>query len=148
MSRTRTIAISLKIPDNEAFTALIALQRLGVPLAKLERAVIWVFEDTAEADFLGRLACNEALFNPNKHLLRELTEGTPRAGETWIETLGGRDDIRSYLGAKPMLGIRSGKRFIAWRLFGEDGKPVGSAALGEATTKLLCNPAIERALTA
>ncbi|MEO6912680.1 MAG: hypothetical protein ABI182_01490 [Candidatus Baltobacteraceae bacterium] len=148
MIRMRAVAISLKIPDNEAFTALAALRRLGVPVAKLERAVIWVFEDNTEAGFLERISRNEALFNPNKHVLRELAEGAPRAGETWIEELGQHDDLHTYLGAKPMPGISSGKRRIAWRLFGEDGGPVESATLADAITKLLCNPAIERALTA
>ncbi len=148
MSQTRTIAIGLKIPDNEAFTALVTLQRLGVPVAKLERAVIWQFDDAGGDDFLERLARSESLFNPNKHLLRELSQGAPGPGEVWIEELGQRDDLRTYLGVKPISGISSGRRFIAWHLLADNDEPIEPAALREAISKLLCNPAIERALTA
>ncbi len=41
MSALRTVAIRLKIPDNEAYTALTALRRLGVDVGRLERAEIW-----------------------------------------------------------------------------------------------------------
>ncbi len=32
------IAITLKIPDNEAYTALRALQRLGIDVARVQRS--------------------------------------------------------------------------------------------------------------
>ena len=35
---TRAIAITLKIPDNAAYTALTALQRLGIDCAVVERS--------------------------------------------------------------------------------------------------------------
>ena len=37
----RSVAVKLKIPDNEAYTALTALRRLGVNVARVERAVVW-----------------------------------------------------------------------------------------------------------
>ena len=43
----RTIAISLKIPDNTAYTALVALRRLGVAVERVERSEIWFFDDDA-----------------------------------------------------------------------------------------------------
>lgn len=44
MSATRTFAVTLTIPDNEAFTALETLGRLGIPVARVVRADIWQFE--------------------------------------------------------------------------------------------------------
>jgi phosphoribosylformylglycinamidine (FGAM) synthase PurS component len=34
---------------------------------------------------------------------------------------------------------------VAWRLFSAGNEPVDAATLTDAATKLLCNPAIERA---
>ncbi|MDQ2679896.1 MAG: hypothetical protein M3Y21_02575 [Candidatus Eremiobacteraeota bacterium] len=147
MSRERTVAVTLKIPDNEAFTALSALVRLEVPVAKVERAVIWSFDNTIEDGFLDRVKCNELLYNPNKHLLREI-ENRPQPGEVWIEQLGEHDDMRNYLGSRSIPGISSGRRCIAWRLTNQAGEPVEASVLTDAIAKLLCNPAIERAITA
>ncbi|HEY8312541.1 MAG TPA: hypothetical protein VIG51_00080 [Candidatus Baltobacteraceae bacterium] len=145
MSR-RTIAIGLKIPDNEAYTALTALRRLGVEVARLERAVIWQFEDAGdERDFVARVERNETLFNQNKHELQVLEAGEPRSGETWIEELGAHDNVRGHLGGKGIAGITRARRFVAWRLFATHGEPAGAATVNDAVTKLLCNPAIERA---
>lgn len=128
---TRSVAVKLKIPDNEAYTALTALRRLGVNVARLERAVVWQFEEAG--DPAARVERSETLFNPNKHELEVLDTNAPRAGETWIEELGAREQS----------GMR---RFIAWRLFAEAQTPADDATVHAAVERLLCNPAIERAL--
>ncbi|GAC1391263.1 MAG: hypothetical protein NVSMB31_08620 [Vulcanimicrobiaceae bacterium] len=146
---TRTIAIRLKIPDNEAFTALSALKRLHVTVDRLERAEVWVVEtdEAAAAGLTAALRRNESLFNPNKHELAELEGPHPRAGEIWIEELGQDAGPRTQLGGKTIPGIRSAKRFVGWRLFDAAGAPVDAAVARTAADVLLCNPAIERALS-
>jgi hypothetical protein len=37
------VAVGLKIPDNAAYTALVALRRLGVAVERVERSEIWFF---------------------------------------------------------------------------------------------------------
>lgn len=143
----RVVAIRLKIPDNEAYTALTALQRLGVPAKRVERNHVWVFEDDGnEADFVSRVEGNETLFNPNKHELAVLEQAQPRSGEAWIEELGAHDDVRGHLGGKGIYGVRRARRYVGWRLFGGEGAPVSTALVHDAVTRLLCNSAIERAI--
>lgn len=145
---TRAVAIRLKIPDNEAYTALSTLRRLGVSLAALERADVWVFDDAgSEGDFTARVEANELLFNPNKHELRLLEDAQPRTGEAWIEPLPeDRGTVNDVTGlGRPLEQIAYGKRFVAWRLFTRAGVPADSVTLAQAVEKLLCNPAIEKA---
>lgn len=128
----RTVAVGLKIPDNEAYTALTALERLGIPLARIERSAIYVFHDPAPADDLAaRVTRNESVFNPNKHRLRVLDANEPRGGEVWIEEIGAR--------------WADADRYVGWRLFDAVDRPVDRVTLEAATERLLCNPAIERA---
>ncbi len=147
----RTVAIRLKIPDNEAYTALTALRRLGVDIARLERAEIWAFRDGGdERTFVERVEGNETLFNPNKHELHVLDEGKPRDGETWIETLreiGADENDLQRIGGKRIPGISHARRYVGWRLFLEGPAPADAATVRAAIEKLLCNPAIERAIT-
>lgn len=110
------IAISLKIPDNEAFSALQALQRAGLPVARIERSVLY-------ADGLQ----TESRYNSSKHVCAPAPK-QPRAGEVWIEELA------------PSI------RRVAWRLFDETGAPVPRIVAARAADALLCNPAIERAV--
>ena len=141
MSR-RAVAIRLKIPDNEAYTALTALRRLGVEAARLERAVIWQFEDEgSDSDLAARVERNETLFNPNKHELQVLEQVHPREGEAWIEELDAKEQpvrIDRVTGAR---------RYIGWRLFKDAHTPADAQMLQAAIDRLLCNPAIERAIT-
>ena len=44
----RTIAITLKIPDNAAYTALTALQKLGFDVARVERSDVYVMTDNGD----------------------------------------------------------------------------------------------------
>jgi phosphoribosylformylglycinamidine (FGAM) synthase PurS component len=137
----RTIAVKLKIPDNEAFTALTALRRLGIDITRLERAQIWQLRDTGSAaDFAQRVERNETLFNPNKHELQVLDANGPREGEAWIEQLDAQD-------VRPRItGVTTGRTYVGWRLFSQPHGPAGIQTLRAAVEQLLCNPAIERAL--
>jgi phosphoribosylformylglycinamidine (FGAM) synthase PurS component len=127
----RTIEIGFKIPDNTAYTALVALRRLGVEVARVERSQIRFFDDEADVEsMIGRIKANETIFNPNVHQLTLRDTDVPQRGETWIESLAQHDG-----GA------------IAWQLFDEAGNPVNATVLDAAIDRLLCNPAIERAVT-
>jgi phosphoribosylformylglycinamidine (FGAM) synthase PurS component len=129
----RAVAISLKIPDNAAYTALVALRKLGVHVERVERAEIRFFEDDTDVVALtARIESDETIFNPNKHKLALLGAATPRSGEVWIESLG------------PQPGTAPGA--IAWRLFDARGEPASRRELDAAIDRLLCNPAIERAV--
>jgi hypothetical protein len=127
----RAVAISLKIPDNTAYTALVALRRLGVDAHRVERSEIWLFDDDGDVEILkARVAADETIFNPNKHRLAILDEASPRAGEVWIQALE---------------AAASAPEAIAWRLLNAHGEPVERAVLEAAIDRLLRNPAIEKA---
>jgi hypothetical protein len=129
----RAVSISLKIPDNTAYTALVALRRLGVNVDRLERSEIWFYLDNGDAaELAARVKTDEKVFNPNKHRLSVLDHPMPRDGEVWIEPL-------TRLGEEPVA--------IAWRLFDAHGAPVDRTVLDAAIERLLCNPAIDRAVT-
>jgi hypothetical protein len=141
MSTVRTVAIRLKIPDNEAYTALVALRRLGVDVARLERAEIWQLHDNGnESDFVERVERNETLFNPNKHQLSLLEDSRPREGEVWIEALDAREQRLR------IAGIGGARRYLGWRLFAQSHIPASEQTVRAAVDSLLCNPAIERAI--
>jgi phosphoribosylformylglycinamidine (FGAM) synthase PurS component len=81
----RTYAVELTIPDNTAFTALVTLQRLGIPCDEVHRTDIYAFEvdDDRVAELDANIRQIETLFNPNKHVLR-IGDKNPEAGEVWI----------------------------------------------------------------
>ena len=83
---TRAVAIGLKIPDNTAFTAAVALRGLGIAVERVERSEIWFFEDDGSG-LVDRVKADETIFNPNKHYVTVLDEPAPRSGEVWIEPL-------------------------------------------------------------
>jgi hypothetical protein len=129
----RAVAISLKIPDNTAFTAAVALRRLGVGVERVERSEIWFFDDGGDVPALiERITANETIFNPNKHRVTVLDLAAPRSGEVWIEPL----ELR-----RPEHAVA-----IAWRLMGRNDAAVDRETLRAAVEGLLCNPAIERAI--
>jgi phosphoribosylformylglycinamidine (FGAM) synthase PurS component len=133
----RAVSISLKIPDNTAYTALVALRRLGVDVDRVERSEIHFFAgETNPESLLRRIEADETLFNPNKHRIRLLDETIPAAGEVWIEPLCHTNTLRA-----------TQKSVVAWRLFAANGDPAEHAMLDAAIERLLCNPAIERAVT-
>lgn len=137
----RTVAIKLKIPDNEAYTALTALRRLGVDVARLERAEIWQLHDSGnENDVAQRVERNETLFNQNKHELQVLDGEGPREGEAWIEELDAQEvPVR-------IAGVTRARRYVGWRLFAHGHTPADVQTVRTAVDQLLCNPAIERAI--
>lgn len=145
--KERVVAIGLRIPDNTAYTALVTLRRLGVEVAGVERNEIWHLGDEGvPATLAQRVESNETIYNPNKHRLVLLERAQPRAGEAWIETLGSHDEIREHLGGKGIDGVTSGRRYVGWRLFDTKGNPVTRDVVGAAVERLLCNPAIEKAI--
>lgn len=127
----RAVAITLKIPDNTAYTALVTLRRLGVNVADVERSDVWFFDTDDPGELAARVTADEAMFNPNKHRLTVLGECAPRDGEVWIE---------------PLQPFAHAPGAVAWRLLGIDGEPVERATLDAAIERLLRNPAIDRAV--
>jgi hypothetical protein len=143
---TRTYAVSLTIPDNEAFTAYETLGRLGVPVAGVRRADVWVFEvdDAAAGDLSATVASIETIHNPNKHRLVERTAAKPEPGEVWIAA---RDEAPATLVAgRPIRGVRAIRRRTAWRLLDESGGDVPQAVRERAVETFLCNPAFQVAI--
>jgi hypothetical protein len=144
---TRTYAVSLTIPDNEAFTALDTLGRLGVPVAGVRRADVWLFDidDAAAADLTATVASIETIHNPNKHRLIERAAAEPDSGEVWIAA---RDEAPATLVAgRAIRGVRSIRRRTAWRLLDESGHDVPQAVREQAVETFLCNPAFQMAIT-
>ncbi|MGR4064908.1 MAG: hypothetical protein ACLQPV_05620 [Vulcanimicrobiaceae bacterium] len=126
----RAVAIGLKIPDNEAYTACAALRRLGVDVDRVERSEVRLVDDGGDpAALRARIETDESVFNPNKHALTVLEGLEPRAGEVWIEELEARVP----------------RCFVGWRLLDATGQPVPRQAVVTAAERLLCNPAIENA---
>jgi phosphoribosylformylglycinamidine (FGAM) synthase PurS component len=129
---TATVAVGLKIPDNAAYTALTALRRLGVAVERVECSEIHRFEVDGDIGALvARITSDETVFNPNKHRLTVLDDDEPRTGEVWIE---------------PLRSAGRGPAATAWRLFDANGEPVSQSTLAAAAERLLCNPAIDRAV--
>jgi hypothetical protein len=124
----RAVAINLKIPDNAAFTALVTLRRLGIHVMRVERSEIVRFANAPEPRTLAAaVEADESLYNPNKHRVTVLDDDAPRSGEVWIV----QDDA---------------DRPVGWRLYSAPGVPAGPDVLAQAAERLLCNPAIERAI--
>ncbi len=123
----RRLAVRLKVPDNTAYTALVALRRLGVPVARVERATLIVVAAADDSAALEGVRRDEALFNANLHEVELVRCSAPEAGEIWVRA-------------------RDASSMQAWRLFDEDGAPVPRATLEWARDALLCNPAIETAV--
>lgn len=143
----RTVAISLKIPDNAAYTTLTTLQRLRIDVAHVERSEIWVVEDEGSPDdFIARMESNETIFNPNKHRLADLGIDEPRPGEVWIAEHVAHDETKEHLGGKKIAGVSRPLRYVGWRLLDRAGAPVDTPVVRAAAERLLCNPAIETAL--
>ena len=144
---TRTFAVSLTIPDNEAFTAYETLGRLGIAVARVVRADIWQFDvSDSAADLAGTVASIEAIHNPNKHRLAERASDRPAPGEVWIAP---RDEApATTVAGRAIPGVRAIRRRTAWRLLDEAGRDVAPAELDRAVETFLCNPAFQVAITA
>ena len=144
---TQTFAVTLTIPDNEAFTAFETLARLGIPVARVVRSDIWQFDVTGEAgDLAATIASIETIHNPNKHRLLARDSDRPGPGEVWIAS---RDEATATLvGGRAIPGIKAVRRRTAWRLLDESGRDVAPADLERAVETFLCNPAFQVAITA
>jgi hypothetical protein len=142
---TRAVAIGLKIPDNTAFTATVALRRLGIAVERVERSEIWFFEDEGSG-LIERIEADETIFNPNKHCVTVLAEAVPRSGEVWIEPLDHVTLSPSKNSGRAQSKGGGERAAIAWRLFGSDEASLDRESLRAAAERLLCNPAIERAV--
>lgn len=127
---TLAVSVALKIPDNTAYTALVALQKLGVDVDRVERSEIFLFDNEDSGALVARITADETIFNPNKHRISVLENAKPNWGEVWIEPIENPQRLA-----------------VAWRLYNAHGMPVKRPVLEMAIERLLCNPAIERALT-
>ncbi len=140
MSASRVVAIRLKVPDNTAFTALVALQRLGVEVARVRRAEVWLLDDAGEASTLVQRVCaDETIFNPQLHEVELRHESSPRAGELWVREAPPADN------STRIAGVKEASRVISWTLSDSRDIPAPRAVLEQACDALLCNPAIEEA---
>ena len=145
---TKTFAVTLTIPDNEAFTAYETLGRLGLPVGRVVRADIWQFEvdDDAAGTLASTVGSIETIHNPNKHRLVERPANEPQPGEVWIAS---RDEAESTLVAgRALRGVRAVRRRTAWRLQDDSGRDVPRDELDRAVETFLCNPAFQVAITA
>lgn len=142
---TRTFAVSLTIPDNEAFTAFETLARLGIRVARVVRADIWQFEADRAAPDLARIVAGiETIYNPNKHRLAERDSSAPAQGEVWIAP---RDEAPvTTVAGRTIPGVRSIRRCTAWRLLDDAGRDAAPGELDRAVETFLCNPAFQVAI--
>jgi phosphoribosylformylglycinamidine (FGAM) synthase PurS component len=142
----RAFAVALTIPDNEAFTALETLRRLGFALGDVRRADIWSFEvdASASAALAETIATIETVFNPNKHELAERPGARPLAAEVWIAP---SDDVAAgSVGRGAIPGVHGVRRRVAWQLLDETGSIVDPPVLDRAVETFLCNPAFQKAI--
>jgi phosphoribosylformylglycinamidine (FGAM) synthase PurS component len=152
------IAIDLIVPDNTAYTVLVALRQLGYEeLERVERSEIVVLGlDAAPTDverIVKRAAHAEILFNPNKHRMSyTLADNRPddrnaNAGK-WEALVNDRDDNTSGLvtllaGPFGLRELRSLSRGVAWRLFEKSGD-APRERVEWACRELLANPYSQR----
>jgi hypothetical protein len=143
----RAYVVSLTIPDNEAYTALTTLARMGLPVDAAVRADVWVVTvDAARAAALdATIPTVEGIFNPNKHRLEIRTGAAPTPGEVWIMP---RDETpTTIIGGRLLDGVSGVGRRTAWRLLDAHGDDVPPAILERATEMFLCNPAFQKAIS-
>lgn len=142
----RAYVITLTIPDNEAFTALTTLARIGLPVERAVRSDVWIA--TVEAGHAATLdqtiTTIETIYNPNKHRLEVRSDARPRPGEVWITALDETPAIT--VAGRTVAGVRGIVRRTAWRLLDERGADVPAAVLERATETFLCNPAFQKAI--
>ena len=143
----RAYVVSLTIPDNEAFTALTTLARMGLPIGHVQRADVWIArvdpERAPEVD--AALATVETIFNPNKHRLEVRSDARPRPGEVWVMA---RDETpATAVGGRSVPGVSGIVRRTSWRLLDEYGHDVSAADRQRAIDGFLCNPAFQKAMT-
>jgi len=142
----RAYVITLTIPDNEAFTALTTLARMGLPVDVAVRSDVWIASvEAAHAAALdGAITTMETIYNPNKHRLEVRSDVRPRSGEVWITV---HDETPAItVAGRTVAGVRGIVRRTAWRLLDQHGADVPAAILDRATESFLCNPAFQKAI--
>ena len=142
----RAYVVTLTIPDNEAFTALTALGRIGVPASTAIRSDVWIASVDEEhvAGLDAAVGTIETIYNPNKHRLEVRADALPRTGEVWITAL---DEIpATTVAGRTVAGVRGIVRRTAWRLLDDGGADVPASVLDQATEMFLCNPAFQKAI--
>ncbi len=142
----RAYVITLTIPDNEAYTALTALARLGLPVDAAVRSDVWIARvEAPHAAALDRsIETIETIYNPNKHRLEIRSDARPRPGEVWITA---HDETPAIsVAGRTVAGVRGIVRRTAWRLLDEHGADVPAAVLNQAAESFLCNPAFQKAI--
>jgi hypothetical protein len=142
----RAYVITLTIPDNEAFTALTTLARIGLPVERAVRSDVWIATVDAEhAATLDRtITTIETIYNPNKHRLEVRGDARPRPGEVWITALD--ETPATTVAGRTVTGVRGIVRRTAWRLLDDRGADVPASVLERATETFLCNPAFQKAI--
>ena len=144
------IAIELIIPDNTAYTVLVALQRLGYrDLRAVQRAdhltIVPAAAAPDPAEIIAQLTRAEVIFNPNKHRLSYAVVGaaTPYV-ESELEALVRDNDDNSQRLQRllattfAMPYIATIDRGVAWRLH-DDAGPASAQRLEWACQSLLSN---------
>ena len=142
----RAYVITLTIPDNEAFTALTTLARMGLPVDAVVRSDVWIatVEAGRVAALDGTIGTIETIYNPNKHRLEIRSDTRPRPGEVWITA---HDETPAItVAGRTVEGVRGIVRRTAWRLLDERGADVPAGVLDRATESFLCNPAFQKAI--
>jgi hypothetical protein len=143
----RAYVVSLSIPDNEAFTALSTLTRMGLAVTEVRRADVWVARvDPARIAEVDRaLATVETIFNPNKHRLEVRSDARPRPGEVWV--MAGDETPATTVVGRAVPGVLGIVRRTSWRLVDGHGSDIPAADLQRAIDGFLCNPAFQKAMT-
>jgi hypothetical protein len=142
----RVYVITLTIPDNEAFTALTTLARIGLPVDSAVRSDVWIA--TVDAEHVtaldGTIGTIETIYNPNKHRLEIRNDTKPQPGEVWITAHDETPTIT--VAGRTVTGLQGIVRRTAWRLLDERGADVPAGILDRATESFLCNPAFQKAI--
>lgn len=156
MLKAAAFGVELTIPDNEAYTTLVTLVRLGIVCRRLERSEVWVFdvEEARAGDLEAQVRTIETIFNPNKHVLFALGAPRPRPGEVWV---GERDEdagqprpaaLREvHLAGRTLEGVFGYRRYKGWRLWESEAEVASQAVVANAAETLLCNPAFQVLIT-
>ncbi len=142
----RAYVVTLTIPDNEAFTALTTLARIGLAVETAVRSDVWIASVEAEhaAALDGTITTIETVYNPNKHRLEVREDARPRSGEVWITA---HDETPAItIAGRTVDGVRGIVRRTSWRLLDQHGADVPAAVLDRATESFLCNPAFQKAI--
>lgn len=151
------VAIDLSVPDNTAYTVLVALRQLGyAALERVERSeILRLRVDASPGDvdrIITQVAHAEILFNPNKHRLSYALANAPAAGGNgvtqWEAVVVDRDDetsglVRLLAGPFGLTQLKTLSRGIAWRLHEAAGS-APQARLEWACRELLANPYSQR----